>query len=247
MSLIKITVLDLIDIVLVAVIVYQALRFLKGTRAVQMFIGIFLIFLLTFIADILNLRGLTWILNGLKSIWIIFFIVVFQPEIRRVLTVLGKSKFVRYFIREERKTYIDEIVKSVQKLVDRGLGGLIVLEGDVGLKHFYESGTVLNSSINSDLVVSIFSPKSPLHDGALIIKDERMVAASAILPLSENPIQGVTLGTRHRAALGLSEESDAFVIVISEERRMISIAEKGVLKRDVDSSTLEKEISRFYL
>ncbi|HAF08354.1 TPA: TIGR00159 family protein, partial [candidate division WOR-3] len=95
--------------------------------------------------------------------------------------------------------------------------------------------------------VSIFSPKSPLHDGALIIKDERMVAASAILPLSENPIQGVTLGTRHRAALGLSEESDAFVIVISEERRMISIAEKGVLKRDVDSSTLEKEISRFYL
>ncbi|HAF08353.1 TPA: TIGR00159 family protein, partial [candidate division WOR-3] len=97
MSLIKITVLDLIDIVLVAVIVYQALRFLKGTRAVQMFIGIFLIFLLTFIADILNLRGLTWILNGLKSIWIIFFIVVFQPEIRRVLTVLGKSKFVRYF------------------------------------------------------------------------------------------------------------------------------------------------------
>lgn len=247
MQLIRITLFDLIDIIIVSTLIYQVLRYLKGTRTVQMFIGILLILFVNLVFNILNFRAMNWIFGGLKSIWLIFFIVVFQPEIRRVLTDLGKSKLIRYFLREEKKTFIDEILKSVQKLVDRGLGALIVLEGDVGLKHLYDSGTVLNSSINSDLITSIFSPKSPLHDGALIIKDEKIVAASTILPLSENPIQGVTLGTRHRAALGLSEESDALIIVVSEERRFVSIAYKGALTMNVDTITLEKEIVKFYL
>ncbi len=247
MQLIGITLFDLIDIIIVSTLIYQVLRYLKGTRTVQMFIGILLILFVNLVFNILNFRAMNWIFGGLKSIWLIFFIVVFQPEIRRVLTDLGKSKLIRYFLRQEKKTFIDEILKSIQKLVDRGLGALIVLEGDVGLKHLYDSGTILKSSINSDLITSIFLPKSPLHDGALIIKEEKIVAASAILPLSENPIQGVTLGTRHRAALGLSEESDALVIVVSEERRFVSIAYKGVLTMNIDTTRLEKEIIKFYL
>jgi len=247
LQLIGITLFDLIDIIIVSTLIYQVLRYLKGTRTVQMFIGILLILFVNLVFNILNFRAMNWIFGGLKSIWLIFFIVVFQPEIRRVLTDLGKSKLIRYFLRQEKKTFIDEILKSIQKLVDRGLGALIVLEGDVGLKHLYDSGTILKSSINSDLITSIFLPKSPLHDGALIIKEEKIVAASAILPLSENPIQGVTLGTRHRAALGLSEESDALVIVVSEERRFVSIAYKGVLTMNIDTTRLEKEIIKFYL
>jgi len=243
---IRITLIDVIDILLVAFAVYQILRFIRGSRATQMFIGIVLILLLTLLSNMMQFRALSWILNSLKSIWIIAFIVVFQQEIRRALTDIGKSRIVRYFIREERKTIIVEIVRSVQKLTDRGIGALIVLEGQIGLKHIIDTGTPLNANLNSELIVTIFTPKSPLHDGAMIIKDEKIVAASCILPLSENPLPGINLGTRHRAALGMSEESDALIIVISEERRSISIAEKGNLKLNVDANTLEKEISRFY-
>ncbi|MGE3063145.1 MAG: diadenylate cyclase CdaA [bacterium] len=243
---IKITIIDIMDIILVAFAVYQILRFIRGSRATQMFIGIALILIITFLSNLMQFRALSWILNSLKSIWILAFIVVFQQEIRRALTDIGKSRIVRYFIREERKTIIDEIIKSVQKLTDRGIGALIVLEGQIGLKHIIDSGTPLNANLNSELIVTIFTPKSPLHDGAMIIKDEKIVAASCILPLSENPLPGINLGTRHRAALGLSEESDALIIVISEERRFISIAEKGNLKINVDANTLEREISRFY-
>ncbi|MDD3802959.1 MAG: diadenylate cyclase CdaA [bacterium] len=243
---IRINLIDLMDIILVSFAVYQMLRFIRGSRATQMFIGIAFILILTFLSNLIQFRALSWILNSLKSIWILAFIVVFQQEIRRALTDIGKSKIVRYFIKEERKTIIDEIIKSVQKLTDRGIGALIVLEGQVGLKHIMDSGTPLNANLNSELIVTIFTPKSPLHDGAMVIKDEKIVAASCILPLSENPLPGINLGTRHRAALGLSEESDAMIIVISEERRSISIAKKGNLKINVDANTLEREISRFY-
>ena len=243
---IRINLIDLMDIILVSFAVYEMLRFMRGSRATQMFIGIAFILILTFLSNLIQFRALSWILNSLKSIWILAFIVVFQQEIRRALTDIGKSKIVRYFIKEERKTIIDEIIKSVQKLTDRGIGALIVLEGQVGLKHIMDSGTPLNANLNSELIVTIFTPKSPLHDGAMVIKDEKIVAASCILPLSENPLPGINLGTRHRAALGLSEESDAMIIVISEERRSISIAKKGNLKINVDANTLEREISRFY-
>ena len=243
---ININFIDVIDIIIVALFIHQLLRFIRGSRAMQMFIGIALILLATLLSNMIQFRALSWILNSLKSIWILAFVIVFQPEIRRALTDIGKSKLVRYFIKEERKTIIVEIIKSVQKLTDRGIGGLIVLEGQIGLKHIIDTGTPLNANLNSELIVTIFTPKSPLHDGAMVIKDEKIIAASCILPLSENPMPGINLGTRHRAALGMSEESDALIIVVSEERRSISIAEKGNLKYNVDANTLEKEINRFY-
>lgn len=243
---IRLNIIDFIDIVLIAFAIYQLLKFIRGTRAMQMFIGLILILIVTFLSNLMQFVALSWILNSLKTVWIIAFVIVFQPEIRRALTMLGRSKIVRYFIREDRKTVIDEILKAVQRLADRGIGGLIVLEGKIGLKHIADTGTVLNADINSNLIVSIFSPKSPLHDGAMIIKDERIVAASCILPLSENPLPGINLGTRHRAALGLAEESDSMIIVVSEERRSISVAQKGKLRRDIDTIALEKEINKFY-
>lgn len=243
---IRFTIIDAIDIVLIAFAIYQLLKFIKGTRAMQMFIGLILILIITFLSNLMQFVALSWILNSLKTVWIIAFVIVFQPEIRRALTMLGRSKIVRYFIREDRKTVIEELLRAVQRLSDRGIGGLIVLEGKIGLKHIADTGVGLNADINSNLIVSIFSPKSPLHDGAMIIKDERIVAASCILPLSENPLPGINLGTRHRAALGLSEESDALVIVVSEERRSISIAFKGKMRRDIDTIALEKEINKFY-
>ncbi len=243
----KFGILDIIDIILISFGVYQILKLVKGTRAMQMFIGLVFIFVITFFANIIQLSGLSWILNSLKTVWIVAFVIVFQPEIRNALTMLGKSRIVRYFYEADKKTSIDEIVRSVQKLSDRGIGALIVLEGRVGLKNIVDSGVKLDADLNIDLIVSIFSTKAPLHDGAMIIKDEKIIAASCILPLSENPLPDINLGTRHRAALGLAEQSDAMIIIVSEERRTISIAQKGELRRGVDTISLKKEISRFYL
>lgn len=241
------TLIDIIDIAIITIGIYQLLKFIKGTRAMQMFIGLLVIFFITFLANIFNLSGLSWILNSLKTVWIIAFVILFQPEIRNALTMLGKSRLVRYFYEESRKTFIDRIVRSVQNLSDRGIGALIVLEGRIGLKNITMTGIELDAELNAELLVSIFSKKSPLHDGAVIIKDEKITAAACILPLSENPLPDINLGTRHRAALGLSEETDAFIIVVSEERRTISIAQKGNLKRGVDTIALKKQISKFYL
>lgn len=243
----KFTIIDIIDIVLITFAVYQILKLIKGTRAMQMFIGILFIFMITFIANLIQLSGLSWILNALKTTWIIAFLIIFQPEIRNALTIMGKSKIVRYFFAQDKQTSIDEIVKSVQKLSDRGIGALIVLEGRVGLKHIADSGVGIDAGLNTELIVSIFSRKAPLHDGAMIIKDEKIIAASCILPLSENPLPDINLGTRHRAALGLAEQSDAFIIVVSEERRSISIAYKGELRREIDTISLKKDISKFYI
>ncbi len=243
---INFNIIDIIDIIIVSFAMYQLLKFIKGTRAMQMFIGIILIFLITFFANVLQFTALAWIMNSLKSVWIIAFVIIFQPEIRNALTLMGKSRIIRYFYKQEKKTFIDEIIKAVQKLSDRGLGALIVLEGKIGLKNIVITGTPIDANINSDLIVSIFSPKTPLHDGAVIIKEDKIIAASCILPLSENPFHEFNIGTRHRAALGLSEETDAFIIVVSEERRIISIAYKGKLRRELDAISLQKEINKFY-
>ena len=240
-------ILDVLDIILVAFGIYHILKLVKGTRAMQMFIGLIFIFLITFSANIMHFTALSWILHSLKTVRILAFVIVFQPEIRNALTMLGKSRIVQFFYEHDRKTFIDEIVRSVQKLSDNGTGALIVIEGRVGLKNIMDSGIKINAELNSDLIVSLFNKKAPLHDGAIIIKDEKIVAASCILPLSENPLPDINLGTRHRAALGLSEQTDALIIIVSEERRTISIAYKSKLRREIDTISLKKEIRTFYL
>jgi diadenylate cyclase len=234
--------IDLLDILIVALLFYRLFMLIKGTRAIQMFIGLFLLILVSFIAQWLNLNALNWILSSLKTVWVIAFVILFQPELRKALSQLGQNRIIGMFLKVESTGTVTETVKACQLLVQKGLGAIIVLERDVGLKNYIETGTRLDAKVTSELLVTIFTPPSPLHDGAVVLEKDRLIAAGCILPLSQNPRIGRSLGTRHRAGLGLSEETDAIVIIISEETGSISLAREGKLKRKLDLNALRNEL-----
>jgi diadenylate cyclase len=234
--------IDILDIVIVALLFYRLFLLIKGTRAIQMFIGLFLLIIITFISQWLNLNALNWILSSLKTVWVIAFVILFQPELRKALTQLGQNRILGLFIKVEESGIVSEIVKACHQLTVKGLGAIIVLERDVGLRNYIETGTPLDARVTSELLITLFTAQSPLHDGAVIIEKNRIVAAGCILPLSQNPRLGRSLGTRHRAGLGLSEETDAVVIIISEETKMISLAIGGKLKRKLDINTLRNNL-----
>jgi diadenylate cyclase len=234
---------DFVDVVIVAFIIYQFLRFIKGTRATQMLIGLGLLFVLALVANFWELYGLKWIVGSFKTIWIVAFVILFQPEIRRALAELGRSRAVRFFFRVTPVRPIKEIVRAAELLKNRNIGGLVVLEREMGLKNYVQTGTKIDALVSADLIATIFTPNSPLHDGAIIIAEDTIVAAACILPLSDSPVLDRALGTRHRAALGLSEETDAACVVVSEETGTLSLAHKGRLIRGLDAHTLEKRLS----
>jgi diadenylate cyclase len=234
--------IDVLDIIIVAFLFYRLFLLVKGTRAVQMFIGLFLLIILSFVVQWLNLNALNWILSSLKTVWVIAFVILFQPELRKALTQLGQNRFIAFFIKVEESGTISEIVKACHQLTQKGLGAIIVIERDVGLRNYIETGTPLDARVSSELLVTIFTPPSPLHDGAVIIEKNRIIAGGCILPLSQNPRLGRSLGTRHRAGLGLSEEADAVVIIVSEETGMISLAVEGKLKRKLDINALRTNL-----
>ncbi len=243
MGILQFRLFDLLDIAIVAFIIYQFLRFIKGTRATQMLIGLIFIFVIAFVANVWRLAGLTWIVNGLKTVWIVAFVIVFQPEIRRALSNLGRTRLVRFLLREEEPRTIDEIVKATKLLSERGVGGIIAVARRVGLKTYIETGVELDARVSAELLATIFTPYSPLHDGAVIIRAHNIVAAGCILPLSESPVLSPTVGTRHRAALGLSEETDAVCVVVSEETRGVSLALAGKLLRNLTPLKLREQLS----
>jgi len=234
--------IDILDIVIVAFLFYRLFLLVKGTRATQMFIGLFLLIIVSFIARWLNLNALNWIISSLKTVWVIAFVILFQPELRKALTQLGQNKILGFFIKVEESSIVSEIVKACHQLTQKGLGALIVLERDVGLRNYIETGTPLDARVTSELLVTIFTPPSPLHDGAAIVEKNRVIAAGCILPLSQNPRLSKSLGTRHRAGLGLSEETDAIVIIVSEETGTISLAISGKLRRKLDINTLRNDL-----
>lgn len=234
--------IDILDIVIVAFLFYRLFLLVKGTRATQMFIGLFLLIIVSFIARWLNLNALNWIISSLKTVWVIAFVILFQPELRKALTQLGQNRILGFFIKVEESSIVSEIVKACHQLTQKGLGALIVLERDVGLRNYIETGTPLDARVTSELLVTIFTPPSPLHDGAAIVEKNRVVAAGCILPLSQNPRLSKSLGTRHRAGLGLSEETDAIVIIVSEETGTISLAISGKLRRKLDINTLRNDL-----
>jgi len=244
MHFIHFTLLDLIDILIVTFIFYQILKFIKGTRAIQMIVGLAFVLLFALIANIWQLQGLKWIVDGVKTVWIVAFVIVFQPEIRKVLTNIGRTRLVRFFLKETSEETIHELVKTAEELSTKGLGGLIVIKRRVGLKGYLETGKAIEAKVSSELIVTIFSPYSPLHDGAVIIDGNNIVAAGCILPLSMNPSLDVTVGTRHRAAIGVTEETDAVVIVVSEETREISFANNGKLIRGMDTVSLKRNLQK---
>jgi len=233
--------LDVIDILIVAGLFYRLLSLVRGTRSAQMIVGLLLIALVGVVANYFDLLAVRWIVTSLKTVWLIVFVILFQPELRHALAQLGRTRYFRSFLRGENFGVLGEVVRAVESLAQRRHGGLIVMERNVGLRNFVETGTRIDAKISAELLVTLFSPGSPLHDGAVIVREDTLVAASCILPLSSNPLTAISLGTRHRAALGLSEET-----VVSEQTGAISVAHRGVLYSRLDEGQLRSELSRIF-
>ena len=234
--------LDILDILIVAFLFYRLFLRVKGTRAAQMFSSLVFILLVSLLAQYLQLNALNWIFSLLKQVWVVAFVVIFQPELRGALAQLGQAPLLADVFRTGRYGVLSEVVKATEQLKERRWGGLIVLERDVGLRNYAETGTRLDSQVTGELLVTLFTPGSPLHDGAVMISGDSVVSAGCILPLSQNPYTSGSLGMRHRAALGLTEETDAVVVVVSEERREVALASAGVLRRNLDEAQLREEL-----
>lgn len=238
--------LDLLDILLVAALFYRLLILVKGTRSAQMYVGLLLIAIIGLVARQLDLIAIKWITDSLKTVWLIAFVILFQPEIRHALAQFGRTRYFRSFLRGNNYGVLGEVVRAVETLAERRNGALVVIERNVGLRNFVETGTRLDARASAELLVTLFSPSSPLHDGAVILREETVIAAACILPLSSNPRTPGSLGTRHRAALGLSEETDAAIVVVSEQTGDISVAYRGAMKQRLDEGALRSELSRIF-
>jgi len=234
---------SIIDILLVATFVYYLLYLLKGTRSARIAFGIIMLIVLYFIADRFQLQTMSWLLQNFLTYIVIAIIVIFQADIRKALATFGRNPFWDFFrIREKSTGYLVELQRAVNLLAQRNIGALIVIERELELKNLIETGLRLDAEIKSDLLLSIFNTRSPLHDGAVILTHGRIASAGAILPLSSRLDINKGYGTRHRAALGLSEESDAVVIVISEEQGSVSIAFDGRLTKLDTPLELERRL-----
>src|SRR5438093_624167 len=238
--------LDLLDILLVSVLFYRLLILVKGTRSAQMYVGLQLIVLIGFAARTFDLIAIKWIVDSLKTVWLIAFVILFQPELRHALAQFGRTRYFRSFVRGDTYPVMGEVVRAVESMAERRHGALIVIERNVGLRNFVESGTRIDAKVSADLLVTLFSPGSPLHDGAVILREDAVVAAACILPLSANPRTAAMFGTRHRAALGLTEETDAAVVVVSEQSGGISVAFRGKLKQQLSEGELRSELARIF-
>ena len=234
--------LDAIDILIVTALAFTIIRFFTNTKSLPMLTGLMLILILAALSNVLNLPTMKIIMHGLRDLWIIVFIIIFQPEIRRALINLGKSSRFGYFIQEAIEIVSEEVSKAIIQLSDKRIGALIAIERKVPLDAYIRTGIKMEAVVSSDLLVSIFSIYSPLHDGAVIIQEDRIVAAKSILPLTDHPDLSPTLGTRHRAAIGLTEETDAICLAVSEETGSISISVGGDYYGDLDVKELKSTI-----
>ncbi len=242
---------DAIDILIVAFVVYQLLRLIKQTRAEQLLKGVILLVVATVVTGLFNLHTINWILKGAVSLGAIAIIVVFQPELRRGLEYMGRSKIMKAPLtqmdKEKGKKITAHIVKAIETFSRERVGALIVFEKETNLSDVMESGTIIDAEISEQILGNIFYEGAPLHDGAVIIKDGRVCAAGCVLPLSRTTAISKDLGTRHRAGIGVTEHSDALVLIVSEETGIISMASEGQLSRFLDIKTVEKTLLNMYL
>lgn len=235
----------IIDILIVTYIFYRLILLVKGTRAYQVALGIILLFLLTLVTrDIIHLRTLSWLLEKFWMAGVVILIVVFQPELRTGLARLGGRHFGH--TSPSGLDFIKEIIAAIKELAEQRIGALIALEQETGLRDYVETGTKINGEVTRELLLSIFYPRSALHDGAVIIHNHNLLAAGCILPLSDEANIAPVLGTRHRAALGLSKVSDAWIIVVSEETGIISLARNGKLERGIEPEQLGNQLYNLY-
>jgi len=236
--------IDALDILIVAFAVYQIILALRGTRAFHMLLGLALLYLASRVSLRLGLVTVNWALSNLLAVWFLSIIILFQPELRRALASVGRrGSLLRAFSRYQEAHMIDEVVRAVTSLAAKKIGSIIVVERESRLTDSVYSGTTVDALVSRRLLESIFYPYSPLHDGAVILSRDRILAAACFLPLSINPELPRDLGTRHRAAVGITEESDAIAIVVSEETGMISLVVGGEITRNLDAATLRQRLS----
>ena len=236
---------DAVDVLLVSFIIYRVILIIRGTRAVQMLAGIAVLIVLYFGARELELLSLYWLLRTMLNSLFLVIIIVFQRDIRRALTQVGKTPFYKIF--DDADQSLNEIIAATQYLARRRIGALIVIERDTGLRDYIESGHTVDGKLTKELLISLFLPTSPLHDGGVVISNNRIQTAGCLLPLSKNPYIDKRYGTRHRAAIGLSEETDAVIIVISEETQDISLVRQGAIKKLKDEKQLTTELEAIFV
>jgi diadenylate cyclase len=237
---------DLVDITLMSIILYRLLLIIKGTRAAQMLIGLGVLLFASLLSSYFQLYTVDWLIQSFWAQIVIAIIIIFQPEIRRALAQMGETPFLETLTSAEELKSLEEIVRATIALSNRKIGALIAIERDTSLKDFIEMGTPLDAKVSKDVLLSIFHPTSPIHDGAVVIKGNRIVAAGCFLPITMSPEISRSLGTRHRAGLGLTEETDAVVIIVSEETGVVSMAMHGKLEKPLDMGTLRDILTELF-
>lgn len=236
---------DMVDVLIVSFIIYEGLKLTRGTRSAQIIIGLSLIALVASIAYWFQLEGLSWLFSNLTTFGLIVLVIVFQPELRGVLAQLGQNRILRRFVTLEQRRSLEEVSRAVLRLSELRYGGLIVIERRTGLRNFAESGKEMNSELSSELLVTLFTPYTPLHDGAVLISGDFIVAASVSLPLTTNQRYRKLYGMRHKAAIGVSEDSDAVIVVVSEETSQISIAYEGSLEQNIPKAEFKETFAAY--
>ncbi|MGI6721627.1 MAG: diadenylate cyclase CdaA [Anaerovoracaceae bacterium] len=249
MSGIRVT--DILDIAIVAFAVYKILGFIKQTRAEQLVKGLLLLLLAMVISGLLHFYTVNWIIRSTLAVGVIAVVILFQPELRRGLERIGRSKILRGNIgpvdKEKAKFIVSQFVKAIEEAAETRTGILLVVEREISLEDICESGTVINAEISSEMIGTIFYEGTPLHDGAVIVRGNRLYCAGCVLPLTENKTLPSELGTRHRAGIGITEKSDAIAIIVSEETGIISMARDGLLERYLEIKNVEKTLLDIYL
>lgn len=241
---------DVLDILIVAFIAYKVLGFIRETRAEQLAKGLLVLVVATVLSDVFQLYTLHWLLSGFMTVGLIAIVVIFQPELRRALEHLGRSRLSNIMSdidKDEAKRMVSEIVRAIDAMSTSKTGALMVIEREITLNDIVETGTVIDASISAEMIGNIFYEGAPLHDGALIIRADRLYAAGCVLPLTQNKGLNKELGTRHRAGIGITENSDALVIIVSEETGVVSVAQNGQLTRFIETKQIEKMLLSMYL
>ncbi len=234
--------LDILDIVVVAYLFYRLILIIRGTAAAQMVAGLVAILVASGVAQIMDLKALSWLVGGVRVAWVVAVAILFQPELRKALALVGENRLFRPIFRSPPGHSIDELVGAARKLSMAGYGGIIVVERSVGLMDIVATGRRIMGNVSADLLLSILTPPGPLHDGAVVVRGDKIVGAGCVLPLSTNPRLAASIGLRHRAALGITEQTDAVAVVVSEETRAVSLAWGGRFARNLDSEALRQRL-----
>jgi diadenylate cyclase len=237
---------DLVDVILMSIILYRLLLIIKGTKAAHMLMGLGVLLLASLLSRYFELYTVDWLIQSFWAQIVIAIIILFQPEIRRALAQMGETPFLQTLMPAEELKSLEEIVRATIALSNRKIGALIAIERETSLKDFVEVGIPLDAKVSKEVLLSIFHPTSPIHDGAVVIKGNRIVAAGCFLPITMSPDISKSLGTRHRAGLGLSEETDAVVLIVSEETGTVSMAIRGKLEAHLDMGMLRNVLTDLF-